>query len=132
MHWPLVFLLTTPWLQASQLEMSAPGAIDEQAMAPAATGLTAQLDPSTGRFRPMSSSQYQALVEPLRRKGAAEPELIPSPVPGGGMMIELDGRFSTPSVVSIDADGHLTSGCDVIADPIAPAMQAGHHDHGGH
>lgn len=84
---------------------------EKAAVAPeGAAGMTIHIDPRTGarlpepaagsvplplspQLRDALSTSHQGLVE------------VPSPVPGGGVKLDLQGRFQSPLVVTIDADG---------------------------
>ena len=77
-----------------------------------APGMMIYIDPQTGAIRPdpapgtaplqltpqlrdAFSTSHQGLVE------------VPSSVPGGGVKLDLQGRFQSPLVVTIDADGKV-------------------------
>jgi hypothetical protein len=77
-----------------------------------ASGMTVYIDPRTGailkepapgtlplqltpQLRDALSTSHQGLVE------------VPSPVPGGGVKVDLQGRFQSPLVVTIDPEGKI-------------------------
>lgn len=75
-------------------------------------GMKIFVDPKTGEMskpapQPVlpeaTQRSFEAVKEPL-------PELLemPSPRPGGGIMIDLKGQFRTPLKASRDADGKLS------------------------
>jgi hypothetical protein len=47
------------------------------------------------------------VAQPEAAKLASELKESQSPIPGGGVMIELDDRFRSPLTATIDADGKL-------------------------
>lgn len=78
----------------------------------AASTQKAYVDPQTGKFvppprvqappdnQPLSPAALSMSVETLQEE--------PSPVPGGGMMIDLKGRYRSPITATIDGDGRTT------------------------
>jgi hypothetical protein len=80
-----------------------------------AAGLRAYIDPETGRFVP---EPPPGVVDEVDRATAAalstrSEDLVeqPSPVPGGGVMVELEGRFQSAIEMSVDESGALSSDC---------------------
>jgi hypothetical protein len=74
-------------------------------------GIIVHIDPKTGEFitppagvlpGPDAHPPVDATKKPL-----AELRETLSPVPGGGVMIDLDERFHTPLSVTIDTDGKV-------------------------
>jgi hypothetical protein len=55
---------------------------------------------STPDNQPLSPAALSTSVETLQEE--------PSPVPGGGMMIDLKGRHHSPIKATIDSDGRTT------------------------
>jgi len=75
------------------------------------TGIIVHIDPKTGEIiipparalpGPVAQPSVDAIKKPL-----AEPRETPSPVPGGGVMIDLDERFQTPLSATIDTEGKV-------------------------
>lgn len=75
-----------------------------------APGFVVHIDPITGEFLP--GPPAGAVTPPKAAETAKVPPPqffeVPSPVPGGGVMIDLQGHFRTPLVATIDADGKVT------------------------
>jgi hypothetical protein len=76
-----------------------------------APGIIVHIDPKTGEIiippaRALPGSVAQPPVD-AAKKPLAEPRETPSPVPGGGVMIDLDERFQTPLSATIDTDGKV-------------------------
>lgn len=77
-----------------------------------AAGMTIYIDPKTGALlkEPAPGAVPLQLTRELQEalstshQGLVE---VPSPVPGGGVMIDLQGRFQSPLFVTIDADGKV-------------------------
>jgi hypothetical protein len=73
-------------------------------------GIVVHIDPTTGEFLPEPPADG---VTPPRAADAAKAPVpqfqeVSSPIPGGGVMIDLQGQFQTPLVATIDADGKVT------------------------
>ncbi len=76
------------------------------------SGLTIYVDPRTGRIlkQPAPGTVPFQLTPELQNalstshQGLVE---VPSSVPGGGVRIDLQGRFQNPLFATIDADGNL-------------------------
>lgn len=89
-----------------------PPAPASAAQADAATsgGMTVYVDPNTGLFLrepapghvPLKLSPQLQNALSTSHEGLVE---VPSSVPGGGIKVDLQGRFQSPLVVVIDADG---------------------------
>ena len=77
-----------------------------------AAGMTIYIDPQTGAIlkEPAPGAVPLQLTRELQEalstshQGLVE---VPSPVPGGGVMVDLQGRFQSPLFVTIDADGKV-------------------------
>ncbi len=72
----------------------------------AGPGLKVYIDPETGEFleQPPRSAEP---AEPMMAPNVAlpEPEQVASPEPGGGIMVDVRGRFQTPLRARIGSDG---------------------------
>jgi hypothetical protein len=75
-------------------------------------GMKVYIDPKTGEFtKPPAGVSPGEAAAPLKDALSTSSEGLeatPSPVPGGGVMIDLKGRFRTPSTATRDAEGKLT------------------------
>jgi hypothetical protein len=78
----------------------------------AAGGMKIHIDPQTGALTkdaaptaPLSLSPAEQNAFSTSHQGLVE---TPSPVPGGGVMIDLQGRFQHPLSATIDDAGKLT------------------------
>ncbi len=76
------------------------------------TGMTVYVDPQTGAFVPEPAPGLEAVeLSPQLRNALSTSHdgLIEtaSPLPGGGVRLDLQGRFQSPMVVTIDANGKL-------------------------
>jgi len=76
-----------------------------------APAIIVHIDPQTGRIitPPSAPSSGQVPQSPLDTSKKPLPDLHQtlSPVPGGGVMIQLDERFRTPLTATVDADGKV-------------------------
>ena len=69
------------------------------------SGLRVYIDPLTGEFGvpPQLEAPY-AHAYSTSQEGLVE---TPSPVPGGGVMVDLQGRFLSPLTATVGADGKI-------------------------
>ncbi len=80
--------------------------------ATAAPGLRVYIDPETGEFTaPPAMPLGESGQQPRAVQPAPEPVLEAVPAPGGGMMVDLRGRFQVYSVATKQADGTISSVC---------------------
>jgi len=61
------------------------------------------IDPETGEFLEQPPKGAQPSVTP--RVALPEPKQVESPVPGGGVAVDVRGRFQTPLQVQVGSDG---------------------------
>jgi hypothetical protein len=84
----------------------------QPAATPQGAGMIIYIDPQTGAIRqdpapgtlPLELSPQERNAMSTSHEGLVE---VPSTVPGGGVMIDLQGRFQSPLIGTIDADGKL-------------------------
>jgi hypothetical protein len=77
-----------------------------------APGLIIHIDPQTGELRkspapgtgPLQLSPQERNAFSTSHQGLVQ---VPSSVPGGGVKLDLQGRFHSPLAVTIDPDGKL-------------------------
>jgi hypothetical protein len=74
--------------------------------------MTVYIDPQTGAIRPSPAPGTVPLVLSPRDANAMRTDTeglveVPSSVPGGGVKLDLQGRFQSPLVGTIDADGKV-------------------------
>ena len=86
------------------------GRHDKDLATPTVSGtLKAYIDPETGEFIPQPKGKDPALEshEPSDAISTSSEGLVevPSPVPGGGTMVNLKGRFRKSLTVTQDGDG---------------------------
>jgi len=88
---------------------------------PATGALTSQ--PSGSDPAPLGKDTERALS--TSSEGLRE---VPSPVPGGGTMVDLQGRFHNVSVATVDENGDLKAPCvsGLPADTSADDEETGH------
>ena len=82
----------------------------------ASSAQKAYVDPESGQLGPRPASQADPELKIMRQAApetpAEELKEQPSPVPGGGMMIDLKGKFRNPASVAVDDDDDATAGGD--------------------
>lgn len=76
-------------------------------------GMTIYRDPTTGQFVPPPAGPpgpSKPLPTPSPGSSTSHADLVerPSVVPGGGVIIDLEGRFRGPLTATVDADGKVT------------------------
>lgn len=74
------------------------------------SGIVVYIDPQTGAVRPDPASgtvPLQLTPQDTNAASTSHEGLVetPSPVPGGGVALDLQGRFQSPLIGTIDADG---------------------------
>ncbi|MFQ5479386.1 MAG: post-PEP-CTERM-1 domain-containing protein [Candidatus Binatia bacterium] len=76
-------------------------------------GMKAHIDPETGEFLDSPPVGSVGRASPAITAGRPpEPAVeVPSPVPGGGVMIDLNGRFQAEFVATVGPDGKLSTDC---------------------
>jgi hypothetical protein len=103
-------------------ENSSPGVVDPAAQNVGAAGYVVHIDPETGGI---TDSPHHAV--PLVLDQALQNALdtssedlveVPSPVAGGGVVVDLQGRFQNTMIVTVDSSDRLQSSCvsDVTGD----------------
>lgn len=75
-------------------------------------GMVIYIDPQTGALRRDPAPGTVPLqVTPQLQDALSTSDAglvpVPSPVPGGGMMVDLQGRFQSPLIATIDANGTM-------------------------
>ncbi len=69
----------------------------------ASRGVRVYIDPVTGEFLEQPPKGAEPMVTPSA--ALPEPEQVESPVPGGGVMVDVRKRFQTPLQVHRGSDG---------------------------
>lgn len=85
--------------------------------------MTVYKDPVTGEFGPPPAEveralQDQKLLDSTSTSAQGLVQVL-SPVPGGGFMVNLQGRFMSAAVATVDKNGKISIDCgqDHAADP---------------
>lgn len=71
-------------------------------------GMRAYVDPHTGAIAPPPAEAVPHADE--QTTTAPPPDLVEEPAPGGGTMVHLHGRFTSPLVVTVQPGGGMTVG----------------------
>ena len=99
------------------------GEVVSPALAPSAlpsSGMIVQIDPNTGGAVDLLPGTANTLAQAQSFNTSTEGLVeVPSAVPGGGYMVDLQGRFQHSLTVTIDANGAHFSSCTT-----APSKQA--------
>lgn len=82
-------------------------------------GMTVYKDPDTGRLLPLPADELQRLLnKDLRGAISTSQEgLAETAVPGGGVMIDLQGRFKNMTWAMLGPDGKVMTHCDSSESP---------------
>lgn len=90
----------------------------------AQSGYVANLNPTTGKVSTQPTTTTSALQQGLSTSSQGLTE-VPSPVAGGGTMVELNGRFRNIVSATIDGSGALKTQCNTKAAPPAATREGG-------
>ncbi|MDE2180271.1 MAG: hypothetical protein KGJ40_05400 [candidate division NC10 bacterium] len=76
------------------------------------SGMMIYIDPKTGAFLKEPAPGYEPLrLTPQLQNAFSTSDSglveVPSSVPGGGVLLDLQGRFQSPVVITIDANGKV-------------------------
>jgi hypothetical protein len=87
--------------------------LGEQSAARTDSGMIVYIDPSTGEVLPAPAPGTQPLqLSPAERNALSTSHAglvqVPSSVPGGGVKLDLRGRFQSPFIAVVGADGTAT------------------------
>jgi hypothetical protein len=79
---------------------------------PARSGMTVYVDPQTGALRgtPAPGTVPLEVTPELRTRMSTSNQGLtetPSTVPGGGMRLDLQGRFQSPMIATVDPNGKV-------------------------
>ena len=97
---------------APDTSVSKPPAEKPAAVPEGASGLTIHIDPQTGVIRQAPAPGAVPLQLPPRQQNSLSTSHeglveVPNPVPGGGVKLDLQGRFQSPLIGTIDANGKV-------------------------
>jgi hypothetical protein len=87
-----------------------PPAAEKPAVPAGTSGMTVYVDPQTGAILPEPAPGSVPLrLSPQEQSALSTSHegLVEVPVPGGGVKVDLQGRFQSPLVGTIDAHGKL-------------------------
>ena len=96
----------------SGASVAQPSAEKPAAVPEAASGMRIHIDPSTGRILrepapgtvPLQLTPQEQNALSTSHEGLVQ---VPSQVPGGGVKLDLQGRFQSPLIGTIDANGKV-------------------------
>ncbi len=97
-----------PWLAVGVVLalLGAARASDDPTRPPGRAGMEAHVDPGTGALVPEPTDTVRPPALPVLQPPAAE-----IPAPGGGMMIDIRGRFMSSVVATVAPDGSVHLDC---------------------
>lgn len=78
---------------------------------PAAAGSWINVDPQTGKRVPVPSSGEGVQLPADAAFSTSHSGLVERPAPGGGVMVDLQGRFRSAATASVGPDGTVHLDC---------------------
>ena len=101
---------------------------------PHVAGYMIHIDPATGQMTERAPGTTPLVIDPdlqnalsTSAEGLVE---LPSPIEGGGMIVDLQGRFQNTMISTIDEDGTLHAPC-LSGLPDTSTSESGKTDDGG-
>lgn len=114
----VLFVLAVAVLLVGTYEAQSPTATDNSSTAIASgnqAGMILNVDPTTGRIveQPVSDGHVlSSEADPAFDTSGDGLQQIPSPVHGGGVSMNLSGRFQNAMTATVNADGTLNAPCN--------------------
>ena len=78
---------------------------------PAAPGMRAYADPATGTLLPAPPAGAQSLLVPHAAVSTSADGLLEQTAPGGGVMVDVQGRFNNQFTARVQPDGSIAADC---------------------
>jgi hypothetical protein len=120
-----VAVWVVPGVSPDKGELTAPPSVELPAVSTA--GYVVHIDPATGRLASTPQGTAPAMFdEEMRNRLSTSSEGLvekPSPVPGGGTMVDLQGRFQNAFVAAVNDSGRVEATC--VAKPEKAAGEGG-------
>jgi len=104
-----ICMLTSPGAGFAERDTALPTSGAPDASAPARAGSWIHIDPTTGRRVAHPTARAAIAADPAF--STSHEGLIQEPAPGGGMMLNLQGRFRSATTVTVGADGKPAVEC---------------------
>jgi hypothetical protein len=92
---------------------AAPKSVASEASPGSHTGLRAYKDPRTGEFTDPPATEVETAAPSERALNRSHEGLmaVPNDVPGGGVRLDLQGRFRSHFIATKDSDGKVSIRC---------------------
>lgn len=112
----LAAVVSTSGASAGDADPQAAARTDAVAGQPAAptaaqTGQWAYFDPQTGKLGPPPADQAKSLHATPERNAGSPSTLVVTVAPGGGQMIDLQGRFQESITATLQPNGSVETNC---------------------
>ena len=93
----------------------------------AVQGMRVYRDPQTGRLGPPPAGipPHVLTIDEQRMLNRSDQGLRPRSLPGGGVAVNLQGRYRNMAVATVGADGQAAVNCALTPDQAETALQAG-------
>jgi hypothetical protein len=96
-------------------------------MSVATQGMRVYRDPQTGRLGPLPTGVVPPglTISEQRMLSRSDQGLKSRMLPGGGVAIDLQGRYRNMSMATVGSDGQATVNCAITPAEVAAVLQAG-------
>jgi hypothetical protein len=111
----LAVIVAAVWMFQANTPETVKATDDPQALNTGEAGMKAYIDPVTGEFlqeppQPLVTEAVKDINDPLSTSSEGLKQ-VPAPV-GGGVMVDLKGRFQQTITATVDDSGKVTAICD--------------------
>ena len=111
---PLAVLLAVSHVSQDETPVAGTVAIAAAGGSPVSSaGMRLYVDPDTGEFveTPSEASAVETAQDEMGQFSTSTAGLFEEEAPGGGIMVNLQGRFQQAYIATIDESGNLSAGC---------------------
>lgn len=113
----LTGIVIAAWLLQADTPDAGKPTVESQALKPGMEGMKVYIDPVTGEFlegppQPILAEPVKDIRDPLSTSSEGLQQ-VPAPV-GGGVMVDLQGRFQQRVTATVDDAGKVTAHCDRV------------------
>ena len=111
----LAVVVVAVWMTQADTPIAVEATDDPQVLNTGEAGMRVYIDPATGEFlqgppHPLVTEAVKDINDPFSTSSEGLQQ-VPAPV-GGGVMVDLKGRFQQTVTATIDDSGKVTAVCD--------------------
>ena len=111
----LAMIVAVTWMIQADTPDAVKATDDPQAVNTGEAGMRVYIDPATGEFlqgppQPLTTETVKDINDPFSTSSEGLKQ-VPAPV-GGGVMVDLKGRFQQTVTATFDDSGKVTAVCD--------------------